>query len=33
MVVDRTRGSGVRLQSTIVHELFHAFQYAHNNSA
>ena len=24
--------SGVALQSTIVHELFHAFQYAHNNS-
>ena len=32
MVVDWTAGAGVALQSTIVHELFHAFQYAHNNS-
>ena len=31
MVVDRTRGSGAHLKSTIVHELFHAFQFAHNN--
>lgn len=32
MVVDWTAGAGVKLQSTIVHELFHAFQYAHNNA-
>ena len=31
MVVDWTAGAGVALQATIVHELFHAFQFAHNN--
>jgi hypothetical protein len=31
MVVDWTAGAGLALRSTIVHELFHALQYAHNN--